>query len=325
MELDRGVRKLGLQRVRLDDCAARTGRAGADECRKRRLADRWREDAAVAGEIFADRAGPDRALAARPVEVGRPGHQASHVILPLRKRATDDLCLDAETVEFFNHGRECGAAGRGADVAVGDEVDRPRRLRAVGRSRRIQCPDHFRHRVPPTGCHTQHHREQITAATRIHGIAVRSPACCATKALGGTGHTVGIKRPPVAVGLRIEPGGARVAQHRLVEHGHAGERAGGKLIKLLILERRGDLLGEVDPPGKVARIGDAVDLRRESSALDRPQHRQQQIAAKRFHIDAFRAALPGQHEHVDRRHAAQGGKGIGHCNAVRTGGIDDEK
>jgi hypothetical protein len=110
-----------------------------------------------------------------------------------------------------------------------------------------------------------------------------------------------------------------------VQHRHAGERARRKLEHLLLRQFRGHLGGEVDPPGEAAGVDDLVDLRREPAGIDGPEDRLEDLRAEAIDRYALVAILPGEHEHVARRHVPQRRVGVGDGQTVGPRGIDDQE
>jgi len=322
MDVDARVRKLRLNRERLDHGAAGAGRTGPEKLRERRLPRGRGEDAAKAGQVLADRAGQDRAAAGGPVEAGRAGCQPGHIPPALRERARGDLRLDAQGGEGLDDRGKDAGPGRRTDIAVGHQVDGSRGPGAIGRRSPLQIPRHLGHRVAPPRGHAEHHGEQVAVAARLEEPAVVSPAVPAAEAEGFQRHAIRCQRPEVVVARGIEPGRG-AAGDGPQEHGHPCQRAGGKRVFLDEIGRQ--RLAVVDPPGKVARVDDAVDLGREPAGIDAGEDRPEDLGPESLERDVLLAAGPGKHEDVDRRDAAGRHERVGHGEAVAAGGVDHDE
>ena len=216
------MRKLCLDRIGLDHRAAGTGRPGADEFGEGRLWCRCREDPAETGEVFTDRSREDAALGGRPVKGCGAARQTDHIPFTFREVARDDLRVDAQPRQSPHRRRKRSRSGCRADVAIGHQVDRAGRPRAISRRSPLEGSRHLADSVAAARCHAQHHREQIPVASRLQEATIAAPAIPAAKALGRDGHPFAVERAVVVVALGVEPGWSP-ALNSAEEHRHSGE------------------------------------------------------------------------------------------------------
>ena len=319
--MHRGVGELVLERVGLDDRSARAGRAGPDELGEVRLA-ALGEDRSVAGEIFTDRAGEDGARTRIPIEGRCPGHEPGDVLLLHRQRPCEPFPHHPVPGELLDDRDEVVAARRRADVAVDGEVDRAAGAGPVGRGRRCQRRDHLGDGVRLPCGDAEHRGQEVARAPRLEQLARRAPAVPRSEALRRTGDAFVGERPIVEVAADLEIG--RLPRHDgRILHRQPGEGCRGQVI--VADQLRGELVHEVDPPGKVGGIDDLVDLRRQPPPVDRLEDGAEQLLSECADRDRLPAPFPGEHENVDRRDASQRDPGIGNLDALGAVGIDDQQ
>jgi hypothetical protein len=262
--------------------------------------------------VVADRPRQEPAAAGRPVEVGGARREPGNVGFLLRQDPGDDLGACAGLADRGSGRFESGVASGRADIGIPHQVDRAGRLTAVGRGRCGEAVADFSDGVAPACGHAEHHGEHMIAAAGFGGLAIRPPAGGRAKPAGRRWAAVGRGRRGVAVGVARQP--ARHAANRRLERGgeekcHAGERSGRILVAGGEWLRQ--VVTKIDPPGKVAGIGDAVDLRREASGVDRREHGAQDLFAKHAARHGVVWPIPSDGQDVERRHLAKGDKRIG--------------
>ncbi len=106
-----------------------------------------------------------------------------------RERSGDDLGTHAAGLDRSNCGGETNAAGRRADVGIGNKVDGAVGPRTIRRRRCFEAADDLGDGVAAAGSHAKH----MVAATHSRWLTIGSPAGSGTKAVGrGNDGVVGV-------------------------------------------------------------------------------------------------------------------------------------